>query len=72
MYGERLPGATRGAPPCKECEERHTACWDSCPKYKEWQAEVHRINEARNAYVKSRHNDYVERNRRNGWQRRTF
>ena len=22
--------------PCKGCTERHLACHDSCPKYKEW------------------------------------
>jgi hypothetical protein len=22
--------------PCKDCPDRHTACHDSCDKYKEW------------------------------------
>lgn len=22
--------------PCTKCTDRHLACWDSCPKYKEW------------------------------------
>lgn len=24
--------------PCKDCANRHTACHDSCEKYKEWRA----------------------------------
>lgn len=26
--------------PCKGCEERHCACSDTCPKYKEYRAEL--------------------------------
>ena len=24
--------------PCRYCQERYEACWDSYPKYKEWKA----------------------------------
>lgn len=24
--------------PCKDCAERHEACWGSCDKYAEWKA----------------------------------
>lgn len=23
-------------PPCKDCPDRHEACWGSCDKYKAW------------------------------------
>lgn len=72
MYSDRYPGAIRGVPPCKDCEERHTACHDKCPKYKEWQAEVHRVKEARKAYEDSRNDEYIEQHRRQAWRRKTF
>ncbi len=28
----------REVAPCKDCTDRHTACHDSCEKYKEWKA----------------------------------
>ena len=31
--------------PCKGCEERHEACHAECPRYKEWRAELDRVNE---------------------------
>lgn len=24
--------------PCYKCAERHTACWDSCERYREWKS----------------------------------
>lgn len=24
--------------PCKDCENRHEACWSNCEKYKEWRS----------------------------------
>ena len=24
--------------PCKDCKDRHMACWDGCEKYKEWKS----------------------------------
>lgn len=36
--------------PCKNCSDRHAACWDSCDKYKAYKAEVERINTARQRY----------------------
>lgn len=31
--------------PCQGCEERHEACHAKCPRYKEWRAELDRVNE---------------------------
>ena len=31
--------------PCKGCEERHCACSDTCPKYKEYKAELEKQKE---------------------------
>lgn len=38
--------AGRNVPcPCKGCEERHCACSDTCPKYKEYRAELEKQKE---------------------------
>jgi hypothetical protein len=58
---KRLPGVIRGVSPCAECSERHTACHDNCPKYKEWKAEMQK--------VKDKKKEYDRLNRRKGWQR---
>lgn len=29
---------------CKDCKERHPACWDSCEKYKAEKAEYDELN----------------------------
>ena len=29
------------APPCKDCQNRHTACHGSCEAYKEWRDRYH-------------------------------
>ena len=68
---KRLPGAMRGAPPCKNCEERHTACWDRCPKYKAWKAEAEKIKEAKRAYDEERFKAYEEQQRRKSRRRAT-
>ena len=75
----RLTGVMRGCPPCKDCEERHTACHDHCPKdqrgeygYKRWKADAKMINEKRRAYEENRNNFYEEQKRRNKWGIKTF
>lgn len=47
---QRITGAVRGVPPCKDCTERFLACHDRCPKdergefgYKAWKAEGQRV-----------------------------
>ena len=54
---QRITGAVRGAPPCKDCAERFLACHDRCPKdergefgYKAWKAETKRVNMDRAEY----------------------
>ena len=41
--------------PCRGCEDRHTACHDSCEKYKEWkerdQAQKKQLKEASNRFA---------------------
>lgn len=32
---------------CKDCQERHTACWGTCPKYLEAKKEVDAIKKKR-------------------------
>lgn len=64
MRNNRLPGIVRGVSPCTDCSERHSACWDACPKYKAWKAEAQRIKEKKKAYD--------DLNRRKGWQRKIF
>ena len=69
---QRIPGALRADPPCKGCEERHTACWDRCPEYKAWKEESERIKKAKRAYDEEVRTGYEEFNRRNKWRRKTF
>ena len=69
---QRIPGVMRGCPPCKDCEERHTACHDKCPRYKAWKAEAERIKEAHRTYEEERYRTYEEELRRNAWRRKTF
>ena len=33
--------------PCKDCPDRHYACWGSCEKYKAFRKELDRAREAR-------------------------
>lgn len=39
--------------PCKDCQERHRACSDHCPKYKEWKAKRAEIEKNRRDYIKA-------------------
>lgn len=47
----RISSATRDRSPCADCTERYTACWDHCPKYKEFRAEIDRVKKARQEYL---------------------
>lgn len=33
--------------PCKDCEERHTACWDTCAAYQQYCKEKDELKEMR-------------------------
>ncbi len=59
---QRIPLATRGKPPCKDCTERFTACSDRCPKdargefgYKAYKTEIERVKRARREYIDKQH-----------------
>ena len=65
---QRMPGVMRGCPPCKGCEERHTACHDRCSRYKAWKAEAEKIKEAQRAYADERNKIYEEEQRRLPWR----
>ena len=54
--------ATREKPPCKNCIERHSACWGGCEKYKAWKSRLDEINRRRKEYKEepfARYNPYV-------------
>lgn len=52
MKREALPiNPTRELPPCKGCQDRHTACHGSCDRYKEWKQRLDELNKARKAYA---------------------
>ncbi len=36
---------TQIVPPCKKCEERHEACHDTCPKFREFRKTLDEANE---------------------------
>lgn len=46
----RLDSPIRDTPPCKVCEERYPGCHDKCEKYKEWKANLEKVNEERRKY----------------------
>lgn len=69
---QRIAGNVRGSPPCKDCEERHTACHDTCQRYKDWKAYAHKIKDAKKTYEEDWRADYQEMNRRNRWRKTTF
>ena len=41
---------TREKPPCKNCIERHYACWGGCEKYKAWKSRLGEVNKRRKEY----------------------
>ena len=43
------PG-TREMSPCKDCTDRHEACWGKCEKYKEWKSRLDEVNKRRKEY----------------------
>lgn len=40
----------REKPPCKDCQDRHTACHDKCEKYKAWKSWLDEVNKRRKEY----------------------
>ena len=46
----RIDSPIRDAPPCKGCAERYPGCHDKCGKYKEWKANLEKVNEKRRKY----------------------
>jgi hypothetical protein len=70
----RLSGVMRGVSPCKNCEERFTACWGKCPKdargeygYVRWKAEAEKVSNKQRAYMEERNMMYEEEKRRKKW-----
>lgn len=41
---------TREMSPCKDCADRHKACWDKCEKYKAWKSRLDEVNKKRKEY----------------------
>lgn len=41
---------TREMSPCKDCAERHEACWGKCEKYKKWKTRLEELNKRRKEY----------------------
>jgi hypothetical protein len=50
--------------PCKDCEERYEACWDTCPLYKEYYEKLNAKQDAQKkkdsavTYLKSKDKYY--------------
>ena len=54
--------ATREKPPCKNCIERHSACWGGCEKYKAWKSRLDEVNKRRKEYNEKpfvKYNPYI-------------
>lgn len=41
---------TREKPPCKDCVDRHEACWGNCENYKAWKSQLDEVNKRRKKY----------------------
>ena len=41
---------TREIAPCKNCVDRHEACWGKCEKYKQWKMMLDEVNRRRREY----------------------
>ena len=55
MKGSPIDGPIRDCSPCKTCtDERHTACHDTCEKYKRWSDKVEQANKNRREYAQKR------------------
>lgn len=71
---KRLSGQVRGVSPCTGCTERFRAYWDRCPKdergefgYKAWKAEIERVKQAREEYIRLNAKKYTSyRSNRDG------
>lgn len=53
---------TRENPPCRDCLERHEACWGECEKYKAWKSRLDDVNRRRKEHEEKpfvRYNPYV-------------
>ena len=70
----KLAGVMRGVSPCKDCEERFTACHSNCPKdargeygYVRWKAEAEKVTNKQRAYMEERNMIFEEEKRRKKW-----
>ena len=45
-----IDSPTRENPPCKDCADRHEACWGKCEKYKAWKLRLDELNKRRKKY----------------------
>ena len=46
----RLDSPIRDKSPCKDCIDRHEACWGKCEKYKSWKSQLDEVNKRRKEY----------------------
>ncbi len=46
----RFDPVTREMSPCKDCADRHEACWGKCEKYKAWKSQLDELNKKRKEY----------------------
>lgn len=44
--------------PCKDCPDRHTACWGHCGKYDAWTDKVHEQQAAEKEYKQNYRRDF--------------
>ena len=47
---QAIDSPTREKPPCKDCVDRHEACWGKCEKYKTWKSRLDEVNKRRKEY----------------------
>ena len=47
------------SPPCKDCPDRHRACWDQCAKYAHWKVEHDKVKAAEKEYKLRQREDFL-------------
>lgn len=64
--GKEISGPIRNDNPCLKCKQpkRHPGCHDKCKEYKEWKAEIERVNQNRRDYAKNREIGWEYKNRK--------
>lgn len=55
--------------PCKNCPDRHEACWGGCEKYQQWKATYHKEQAAEKEWRKRNREEFMRSEQRHSYKR---